>query len=43
MFNVWLFEAGSLTVVVLRLWNVSQVAGSTQSGGLRFVVYCCPL
>lgn len=31
-------EVVILTVVVLRLWDVSQVAGSTQSGALRSVV-----
>lgn len=38
--DVSVCELGILTVVVLRLWDVSQVAGSTQSGALRWGLSC---
>lgn len=45
LFNASAYKVGMLTVVVLRLWDVSQVAGSTQSGpeprGLLCIVVFC--
>lgn len=45
LFNASVYKVGMLTVAVLRLWDVSQVTGSTQSGAepcglLCIVVFC---